>query len=193
MLGAATKAMRAHRRGAATTQIAPRRHNPWAQGGCGRMRRCSSATMLLHCLPPRALPAPRKPPARDPPHYSDRLLARRRLNAMPGSCGTNRFAPRCVCWGRDRDGSGGKGMRQARAALLAAIAAMLLCGIATAADVATPTSPASQAAATTRLDVEAATAGYMARLSPEAKAKSDAYFEGGYWLILWDFVVGLVV
>ena len=40
------------------------------------MLRCSSATMLLHRLPPRALPAPRKPPARDPPHYSDRLLAK---------------------------------------------------------------------------------------------------------------------
>ncbi|MFI4921741.1 MAG: M48 family peptidase, partial [Gammaproteobacteria bacterium] len=30
-------------------------------------------------------------------------------------------------------------------------------------------------------------------MSPEARAKSDAYFEGGYWLLLWDFVVGLVV
>ena len=25
-------------------------------------------------------------------------------------------------------------------------------------------------------------------LTPEQKAKSDAYFEGGYWLILWNFL-----
>lgn len=37
-----------------------------------------------------------------------------------------------------------------------------------------------------RFDVEAATEGYMAQLSPQARAKSDAYFEGGYWLVLWD-------
>lgn len=30
-------------------------------------------------------------------------------------------------------------------------------------------------------------------MPPEAKAKSDAYFEGGYWLILWDFLYGLAV
>jgi STE24 endopeptidase len=30
----------------------------------------------------------------------------------------------------------------------------------------------------------------MARLSPDARAKSDAYYEGGYWLLLWDFLVG---
>lgn len=38
-------------------------------------------------------------------------------------------------------------------------------------------------------DPEAATAAYMARLSPAAKARSDAYFEGGYWLQLWGFIV----
>ncbi len=44
-----------------------------------------------------------------------------------------------------------------------------------------------------RFDAEAATAAYLARLSPEARAKSDAYFEGGYWLIFWDFLAGLIV
>ena len=38
-------------------------------------------------------------------------------------------------------------------------------------------------------DPEAATQAYIATMSPEQKAKSDAYFEGGYWLILWDFVI----
>ena len=38
-------------------------------------------------------------------------------------------------------------------------------------------------------DPEAATQAYIATMTPEQKAKSDAYFEGGYWLILWDFLV----
>jgi STE24 endopeptidase len=37
-------------------------------------------------------------------------------------------------------------------------------------------------------DVDAATEAYMAMIPPAAKARSDAYFEGGYWLILWDFL-----
>ena len=45
------------------------------------------------------------------------------------------------------------------------------------------------AAAEKVTDVEAATQAYLATMSPEQKARSDAYFEGGYWLILWDFVV----
>ncbi|MFC3712828.1 M48 family metallopeptidase [Sphingoaurantiacus capsulatus] len=41
-------------------------------------------------------------------------------------------------------------------------------------------------------DAEAATQAYMATLSGAARAKSDAYFEGGYWLILWGAVVSIV-
>ena len=37
-------------------------------------------------------------------------------------------------------------------------------------------------------DPAAATAAYMARLSPATRARSDAYFEGGYWLTLWNFL-----
>ena len=40
---------------------------------------------------------------------------------------------------------------------------------------------------------EAATEAYMAMLPTEARARSDAYFEGGYWMILWDFLYGVVV
>ena len=40
-------------------------------------------------------------------------------------------------------------------------------------------------------DVEAATNAYMAELSPAQRARSDAYFEGGYWLILWDLLIAL--
>jgi len=39
------------------------------------------------------------------------------------------------------------------------------------------------------LDPEAATRAYLAALPGDEKAKSDAYAEGGYWLLLWDFVV----
>lgn len=42
-------------------------------------------------------------------------------------------------------------------------------------------------------DVEAATEQYLARLSPEERARSDSYFEGGYWLQLWSFLYGLGV
>lgn len=40
-------------------------------------------------------------------------------------------------------------------------------------------------------DVEAATDSYLAQLSSEARERSDAYFEGGYWLQLWGFLYGL--
>src|SRR5271165_2038469 len=42
-------------------------------------------------------------------------------------------------------------------------------------------------------DVNAATGAYMDLMPASAKAHSDAYFEGGYWLILWDFLVGAVI
>ena len=41
--------------------------------------------------------------------------------------------------------------------------------------------------------VEAATDAYMARIPASARTRSDAYFEGGYWLILWDFLYGVVI
>ena len=42
-------------------------------------------------------------------------------------------------------------------------------------------------------DVDAATMAYLKQLAPEAAARSDAYFEGSYWLILWDALVGLLI
>jgi hypothetical protein len=40
---------------------------------------------------------------------------------------------------------------------------------------------------------EAATKAYLAQIPASAKARSDAYFEGGYWLILLDFLYGVVL
>ncbi len=34
---------------------------------------------------------------------------------------------------------------------------------------------------------------YLNQLTPEQKSRSDSYFEGGYWLILWDFVAELII
>lgn len=42
-------------------------------------------------------------------------------------------------------------------------------------------------------DPVAATEVWMATLSPEQIAKSNSYFEGGYWLQLWNFLIGLIV
>jgi STE24 endopeptidase len=42
-------------------------------------------------------------------------------------------------------------------------------------------------------DVDKATQSYIDLLTPEQRAQSDAYFEGGYWLQLWGFLYGLMV
>jgi len=51
--------------------------------------------------------------------------------------------------------------------------------------------PAAQPSA--HFDVEAATNAYLAEIPATARARSDAYFEGGYWLILWDFLYGAAI
>jgi len=56
-----------------------------------------------------------------------------------------------------------------------------------------PPAPASSTSPGSNLDPTAATAAYLASVPPAEKARSDAYFEGGYWLILWDFLAGAVV
>lgn len=42
-------------------------------------------------------------------------------------------------------------------------------------------------------NVKAAVDAYLAKVPPDKKARSDAYFEGSYWLILWDFLYGAAV
>lgn len=64
-------------------------------------------------------------------------------------------------------------MRLARSALLAGVL-VLAAGAAHAAD-----------------NVQAATDAYLASVPLAARLKSDAYFEGGYWLILWDALYGI--
>ncbi len=52
---------------------------------------------------------------------------------------------------------------------------------------------ATQAQANPGFDVDTATRAYLALLQGPARAKSDAYFEGGYWLVLWDTVVSIAI
>jgi STE24 endopeptidase len=51
----------------------------------------------------------------------------------------------------------------------------------------------ADARASSHFNAEAASNAYLAEMPAEARARSDAYFEGGYWLILWDFLAGVVV
>jgi len=42
-------------------------------------------------------------------------------------------------------------------------------------------------------DADAATKAYLDRLPADVVARSNAYFEGGYWLQLWNLLLGLVI
>jgi STE24 endopeptidase len=42
-------------------------------------------------------------------------------------------------------------------------------------------------------DADAATKAYLDRLSPAVVARANNYFEGGYWLQLWNFLLGLLI
>jgi STE24 endopeptidase len=53
----------------------------------------------------------------------------------------------------------------------------------------TATPPAAKSdAALPAFDVNAAVEAYLAKMPPARRAASNAYFEGSYWLILWDFL-----
>src|ERR1035441_4524231 len=42
-------------------------------------------------------------------------------------------------------------------------------------------------------NIRAAVDTYLAKMPPAQRASSDAYFEGGYWLQLWDFLLTVIV
>lgn len=42
-------------------------------------------------------------------------------------------------------------------------------------------------------DAHAATQAWLDRLPADVQARSNAYFEGGYWLLLWNFLLGLAI
>jgi len=51
----------------------------------------------------------------------------------------------------------------------------------------------SQTSPTQPFDIRAAVDAYLAKMPPARRAQSDAYFEGGYWLQLWDFLSIVIV
>jgi len=51
----------------------------------------------------------------------------------------------------------------------------------------------AEAQASPHFDATAATNAYLAQIPADKTARSDAYFEGGYWMILWDFLYGAAV
>jgi STE24 endopeptidase len=53
--------------------------------------------------------------------------------------------------------------------------------------------PASRPAAGPAFNVKAAVDEYLAKMPPAQRARSDAYFEGGYWLLLWNFLATVFV
>ena len=53
--------------------------------------------------------------------------------------------------------------------------------------------PIPAEAAGPNIDPAAATRAYLATVPPAAHARSDAYFEGGEWLILWDFLLNSAI
>ena len=69
----------------------------------------------------------------------------------------------------------------------------LLAGVQTTVAQSPPPSPAGTEAVSRGFEVGAATRAYLARMTPEKKARSDAYFEGGYWLQLWEFLYAVAV
>jgi len=69
---------------------------------------------------------------------------------------------------------------------------LLLCAAALIAAPIAPVVPMA-ARASDHFDASAATKAWLATVPAAAKEKSDAYFEGGYWLLLWDFLSTVAV
>src|SRR5436305_15094609 len=88
--------------------------------------------------------------------------------------------------------------RMARLAPLALAAALLLPLAAKAVEPTPPPPPPVPLAAQApspggHFDPVKATEAWLDTLPADARARSDAYFEGGYWLQLWDFLYALGV
>jgi len=48
-------------------------------------------------------------------------------------------------------------------------------------------------AGTKSFDPATATRAWLDTVPAEARARSDAYFEGGYWLLLWNFLLSAAI
>jgi STE24 endopeptidase len=75
------------------------------------------------------------------------------------------------------------------------LAVSLLCLASIDADGQTPTSALSAGTteSTKPFDPAAATRAWLATVPADKREKSNAYFEGGYWLILWNFLLAVAI
>jgi STE24 endopeptidase len=78
-----------------------------------------------------------------------------------------------------------------RSVLAAGILFLLVTATSVAAQAPPPPIPA--AASGDHIDPAAATAAYLATMPADKKARSDAYFEGGYWIMLWGFLIDAAI
>jgi STE24 endopeptidase len=77
-----------------------------------------------------------------------------------------------------------------------ALPALLLVTVSVSGQSSSPAAPpahADNAVVTAPFDVNAAVEAYLAKMPPARRARSNAYFEGGYWLLLWDFLTTVFV
>jgi STE24 endopeptidase len=70
-----------------------------------------------------------------------------------------------------------------------AVSLFFAVSIAASAQTATPTPSGEAAQNVKQIDPAAATQAWLATVPKEKREQSDAYFEGGYWLILWNFLL----
>src|SRR5213596_1872196 len=75
------------------------------------------------------------------------------------------------------------------------LAVSLLFGLSIAAhaQTSTPTAAAGVTETAKSFDAATATQAWLATVPQEKREKSDAYFEGGYWLILWNFLLAATI
>ncbi len=79
---------------------------------------------------------------------------------------------------------------QSRRLLLLAFLCFTLPHAALSQETATPAPSAAAGPSGSNMDPAAATQAWLASIPADQRARSDAYFEGRYWLLLWDFLIG---
>ena len=85
-------------------------------------------------------------------------------------------------------------VRATRRSLLLVLLCTLLAAFATAQTPGATQAPAvDRRVNTEQFDIRAAVDAYLAKVPPAERARSNAYVEGGYWLLLWDFLSIVVV
>src|SRR5881275_1846543 len=77
--------------------------------------------------------------------------------------------------------------------LIFLIAVLCLAGTAFAQESSPSSTPYPAPSIAPGTDPATATRAWLDTVPADKRAKSDAYFEGGYWLILWDFLVAAAI